>query len=35
MVKITIGWGSELKGSEANIIKGFVINDHALISVLN
>ena len=30
MVKITIGWGGELKGSEADIIKSFVINAHNL-----
>jgi hypothetical protein len=35
MVKITIGWGGELKGSEADIVKGFVINAHNLIGVLN
>jgi len=35
MVKITIGWGGELKGSEADIIKGFVINAHNLIGVLD
>merc|ERR1712023_597029 len=35
VVKITIGWGGELKGSEANIIKSFVINAHNLIGVLD
>ena len=25
MVKITVGWGGELKGSEADIVKSFVI----------
>ena len=35
MVKITVGWGGELEGSEADIIKSFVINAHNLISVLN
>ena len=35
MVKITVGWGGELEGSEANIVKGFVINAHNLIGVLN
>jgi hypothetical protein len=35
MVKITIGWGGELKGTEANVIKSFVINAHNLISVFN
>ena len=33
MVKITIGWGGELEGSEADIIKSFVINAHNLIGV--
>ena len=27
MVKVTIGWGSKFKGSETDIIKGFVIDD--------
>jgi len=35
MVKITIGWGGKLKGSEADIIKGFVINAHNLIGVFD
>ena len=35
MVKITIGWGGELKGSETDIIKSFVINAHNLIGVLD
>jgi len=35
MVKITVGWGGELKGSEADIVKGLVINAHDLIGVLN
>ena len=35
MVKITIGWGGELEGSEADIVKGLVINAHDLISVLD
>merc|ERR1711988_1657571 len=35
MVKITVGWGGELKGSEADIVKSFVINAHNLIGVLN
>ena len=33
MVQITISGGSELKGSEADIIESFVINTHDLISV--
>merc|ERR1712072_1137483 len=35
MVKITIGWGGELEGSEADIVKSFVINAHNLIGVLD
>merc|ERR1711865_152194 len=35
MVKITVGWGGELKGSEADIIKGFVINAHNFIGVFD
>ena len=35
MVKITVGWGGELEGSEADIVKGLVINAHDLIGVLN
>jgi predicted CoA-binding protein len=35
MVKITIGWGGELKGSEADIVKSLVIESETLISILN
>ena len=35
MVEITIGWGGELKGSEADIVEGFVINNLDFISVFN
>ena len=35
MVKISIGWGGELEGSEADIIESFVINAHNLISVFD
>lgn len=35
MVKITISGGGELEGSEADVVKGFVVNDHALIGVLD
>ncbi len=35
MVQVTISWGGQLQGSEADIIQSFVINDHNLISVLN
>ena len=35
VVKITIGWGGELKGSEADIVKSLIINAHNLIGVLD
>jgi len=35
VVKITIGGGGELKGSEADIVEGLVINAHYLISILD
>ena len=35
MVKITISGGGELEGSEADVVKSFVVDDHALISVFN
>ena len=35
MVKITVGGGGELEGSEADIVEGLVINAHNLIGVLN
>jgi len=35
MVKITISGGGELKGSEADIIKSFVIDAHNLIRVFD
>ena len=35
MVEITVGRGGELEGSEADIIKSFVINAHNLIGVFD
>ena len=35
MVKITVGGGGELEGSEADIIEGLVIDAHDIIGVLN
>lgn len=35
MVKIAIGRGCQLKGSEANIVQSFVIDDHAFIRVFD
>ena len=35
VVEITVGWGGELEGSEADIVEGLVINAHNLIGVLD
>merc|ERR1740115_437698 len=35
VVQITIGWCCELQGAEADVIEGLVIQQHALIGVLN
>jgi len=35
MVKITIGGGGQFQGSEADIIKSFVINDHTFVGIFN
>jgi hypothetical protein len=35
MVEITVGWGGELEGSEADIVEGLVIDDLDLIGVLD
>ena len=35
MVEITIGWGGELEGSEADIVESLVIDAHDLIGVLD
>ncbi len=35
MVKVTVGWGSEFKGSKADIVESFVINDLDDISVFD
>jgi hypothetical protein len=35
VVKITIGWGGELEGTEADIVEGLVVNTHNLIGVFD
>ena len=35
MVQISVGWGGELEGSEADIVKGLVVNAHDIIGVLD
>merc|ERR1711877_29315 len=35
MVKVTVGGGGELEGSEADIVEGLVVNAHNLIGVLD
>ena len=35
MVQVTVGWGGELQGSEANVIQSLVVNAVGLVGVLN
>ena len=35
MVKISVGWGGQFKGSETDIIKSFVINNHDFIGIFD
>jgi hypothetical protein len=35
MVQVTVGWGGELEGSEADVVQGFVVNAVCLVSVLD
>merc|ERR1711898_5144 len=35
MVKITVGGGGELEGTEADIVEGLVVNAHNLVGVLD
>ena len=35
MVQVTVGWGGEFQGSEANVIQSLVIDTVGLVSVLN
>jgi len=35
VVQVTIGWSGKLQGSETNIVKGFIVDDHAFIGVLD
>jgi len=35
VVKITVGGGGELEGTEADVVKGFVVNAHNLIGVFD
>jgi len=33
VVKVTVGWGGQLQGTEANVVKGFVVQYHNFIGV--
>jgi len=35
VVQVSIGWSGQFQGSEADVIKGLVVDDHALIGVLD
>ena len=33
MVQVTVGWGGELEGSEADVVEGLVVNAKGLVGV--
>jgi hypothetical protein len=35
VVQVTIGGGGQLQGSEADIVEGFVVNDHTFVSIFD
>merc|ERR1711903_66179 len=35
MVQVTIGWGGELEGTEADVVEGLVVHAHTLVGVLD
>merc|ERR1712086_162742 len=35
VVKISVGWGGQLQGTEADVVKGLVVHTHALVGVLD
>ena len=35
VVKVTVGWGGQLQGTEADVVKGFVVQYHNFIGVFN
>jgi len=35
VVQVTVGGGGQLQGSEADVVEGFVVDDHAFIGVLD
>jgi len=35
VVQVAVSWGGELQGSEANVVQGFVVNDHDFVGVLH
>merc|ERR1712206_61133 len=35
MVQISVGWGGQFQGSEADIVEGLVVNAHDIIGVLD
>lgn len=35
VVQVSVGWGGQLQGSEADVVQGFVINDHDFIGVFD
>ena len=35
VVKVTVGWGGQLQGTEADVVQGFVVQNHDFVGVFN
>ncbi len=35
MVQVSVGGGGQFQSSEADVVEGFVVNDHALVGVFD
>ncbi len=35
MVEVSVGWSGEFQGSEADVVKGLVVDDHDFVGVLD
>ena len=35
VVKVSVGWSGEFQGSEADVVKGLVIDDHDFVRILD
>ena len=35
VVEVSVGWGGQFEGSEANVVQCFVVNDHDFVSIFD